>query len=180
MLKLKFGANALGPQKYKGTLFVKKESGEVPYEFEGEYFVAAPSATISATQMNVLYIGVDNPISISVPGANSKDIEASMTNGTLKKVKDGEYIATVTKPGKSVISVAAVVGGKKMNMGSMDYRVKTIPKPTAKVGNYEGGRIPKESLLAQGGLRVSMEGFDYAMVSPGHCPARNSPQDCFI
>ncbi len=161
MLKLKFGANALGPQKYKGTLFVKKESGEVPYEFEGEYFVAAPSATISATQMNVLYIGVDNPISISVPGANSKDIEASMTNGTLKKVKDGEYIATVTKPGKSVISVAAVVGGKKMNMGSMDYRVKTIPKPTAKVGNYEGGRIPKESLLAQGGLRVSMEGFDF-------------------
>jgi gliding motility-associated protein GldM len=50
MLKLKFGANALGEQKYKGTIFVKKETGEKAYDFEGEYFVAAPSATISPTK----------------------------------------------------------------------------------------------------------------------------------
>ena len=53
------------------------------------------------------------------------------------------------------------MGGKNMNMGTMDFRCKVIPKPTAMVGTYTGGRIPKESLLTQGGLRVSMEGFDF-------------------
>ncbi len=163
MLKLKFGAGAIGPQKYSGTLYVKKESGAVPYDFQGEYFVAAPSATISPTKMNVLYIGVENPISVSVPGANSKDVNVSATGAgiSLRKVKDGEYIATVKSQGKASINVTANMGGKNMNMGTMDFRCKVIPKPTAMVGTYTGGRIPKESLLTQGGLRVSMEGFDF-------------------
>ena len=163
MLKLKFPAGALGNQKYNGTLFVKKDSGPVPYDFELEYFVAAPSATISPTKMNVLYIGVDNPISVSVPGANSKDVNVTATGAgiTLKKVKDGEYLATVKSQGKATISVSANMSGKTMNMGTMEFRCKAIPKPTAMVGTYTGGRIPKESLLTQGGLRVSMEGFDF-------------------
>lgn len=163
MLKLKFPAGALGNQKYNGTLFVKKDSGPVPYDFELEYFVAAPSATISPTKMNVLYIGVDNPISVSVPGANSKDVNVTATGAgiTLKKVKDGEYLATVKSQGKATISVSATMSGKTMNMGTMEFRCKAIPKPTAMVGTYTGGRIPKESLLTQGGLRVSMEGFDF-------------------
>lgn len=163
MLKLKFGAGAIGPQKYSGTLYVKKESGAVPYDFQGEYFVAAPSATISPTKMNVLYIGVENPISVSVPGANSKDVNVSATGAgiSLRKVKDGEYVATVKSQGKASINVTANMGGKNMNMGTMDFRCKVIPKPTAMVGTYTGGRIPKESLLTQGGLRVSMEGFDF-------------------
>lgn len=163
MLKLKFGAGAIGPQKYSGTLYVKKESGAVPYDFQGEYFVAAPSATISPTKMNVLYIGVENPISVSVPGANSKDVNVSATGAgiSLRKIKDGEYVATVKSQGKASINVTANMGGKNMNMGTMDFRCKVIPKPTAMVGTYTGGRIPKESLLTQGGLRVSMEGFDF-------------------
>ena len=163
MLKLKFPAGALGNQKFNGTLFVKKDSGLVPYDFELEYFVAAPSATISPTKMNVLYIGVDNPISVSVPGANSKDVNVTATGAgiTLKKVKDGEYLATVKSQGKATISVSANMSGKTMNMGTMEFRCKAIPKPTAMVGTYTGGRIPKESLLTQGGLRVSMEGFDF-------------------
>ena len=163
MLKLKFAAGAIGPQKYSGTLFVKKETGAVPYDFEGEYFVAAPSATISPTKMNVLYIGVENPISVSVPGVNSKDVNVTATGAgiTIKKVKDGDFIATVKSQGKASVSVSAMMNGKTMNMGTMDFRCKAIPKPTAMVGTYSGGRIPKESLLTQGGLRVSMEGFDF-------------------
>ncbi len=163
MLKLKFAAGAIGPQKYSGTLFVKKETGAVPYDFEAEYFVAAPSATISPTKMNVLYIGVENPISVSVPGVNSKDVNVTATGAgiTIKKVKDGDFIATVKSQGKASVSVSAMMNGKTMNMGTMDFRCKAIPKPTAMVGTYSGGRIPKESLLTQGGLRVSMEGFDF-------------------
>lgn len=163
MLKLKFGAGALGQQKYKGTIFVKKETGEVPYEFESEYFVAAPSATISPTNMNVFYIGVDNPVSISVPGANSKDIVATVSGAgaTLTKVKDGEYTVKVTKQETCQINVKAKIGGKEMDMGTMKFRTKRIPNPIAMVGKQQGGKIDKDVLAAQGGLRVEKGDFDF-------------------
>lgn len=163
MLKLKFGAGALGQQKYKGTIFVKKETGEVPYEFESEYFVAAPSATISPTNMNVFYIGVDNPVSISVPGANSKDIVATVSGAgaTLTKVKDGEYTVKVTKQEICQINVRAKIAGKEMDMGTMKFRTKRIPNPIAMVGKQQGGKIDKDVLAAQGGLRVEKGDFDF-------------------
>ncbi len=163
MLKLKFGAGALGQQKYKGTIFVKKETEEVPYEFESEYFVAAPSATISPTNMNVFYIGVDNPLSISVPGANSKDIVATISGagGVLTKVKDGEYTVKVSKQETCQINVRAKIGGKEMDMGTMKFRTKRIPNPIAMVGKQQGGKIDKDVLAAQGGLRVEKGDFDF-------------------
>lgn len=162
MLKLKFGANALGEQKYKGTIFVKKETGEKAYDFEGEYFVAAPSATISATKMNVFYIGVENPVSISVPGANSKDIVATATGAgaTLKKEKDGEYTVRVEKQGSCQINVKAKIAGKEMDMGTMKFRTKKIPDPAAMFGKHKGGSIERE-VLAGATLRISPEGFDF-------------------
>lgn len=168
-LKLKFGAGALGPQKYKGTVYVKKDVGESPYEFEGEYFVAAPSATISATKMNVFYIGVDNPVKVGAPGIKTEDLIVTIggsPGATIKKdpstKEPGCYIVNVKSQGtKAVIKVAAKIGNQTRDLGSQDYRIKVIPKPTVKVGNYQGGRIAKESLLAQGGFRVAMEGFDF-------------------
>ncbi|MBQ9253502.1 MAG: gliding motility protein GldM [Bacteroidales bacterium] len=164
-LKLKFGAGALGPQKYKGTVYVKKDVGEEPYDFEGEYFVAAPSATISATKMNVFYIGVDNPIEVGAPGIKSEDLIVTIggsPGATIKKVGTGSYIVNVKSQGtKAVITASAKVGNQTRVLGSQEYRIKVIPKPTVKVGNYQGGRVAKESLLAQGGFRVAMEGFDF-------------------
>ena len=157
------GAGALGPKKYTGRVFVKKENGEMPYDFSGEYFVAAPSATISATKMNVLYIGVDNPISVGAPGVRSEDLQVSLNGagGSIRKTGTGEYIATVKSQGKATIGVSAKIGGQMKNLGAMEYRVKTIPRPTVKIGNLQGGRVSKEELAAQGGFRVTVEGFDF-------------------
>ncbi|MBO6118336.1 MAG: gliding motility protein GldM [Bacteroidales bacterium] len=162
-LRLKMGAGALGPKKYTGRVFVKKENGEMPYDFAGEYFVAAPSATISATKMNVLYIGVDNPISVGAPGVRSEDLQVSLNGagGSIRKTGTGEYIATVKSQGKATIGVSAKIGGQMKNLGAMEYRVKTIPRPTVKIGNLQGGRVSKEELAAQGGFRVTVEGFDF-------------------
>lgn len=163
-LKLKFGAGALGPQKYKGTVYVKRETGEIPYDFEGEYFVAAPSVTISATKMNVFYIGVDNPVSVGAPGVNSKDLIVNIagSNGaTIRPDGKGAYIVNVKTQGKCTITAAARIGNRIQNLGSMEFRIKMMPKPTVKIGTYSGGKIAKETLLAMKGFRVDMEGFDF-------------------
>lgn len=164
VIRLQFPASSIGPQKYSGTVFVKGESGDEPYPFSGEYFVAAPAVTISPTKMNVFYIGVDNPVSISSPGASSEQLITSITGGggaTLKKVSPGNYIVNVKTQQEVLISVDANINGKITKQGSMAFRVKQMPKPKALVGSSEGGRIAKEILVAQGGLKVVMEGFDF-------------------
>ena len=164
MLKLKFGANALGEQKYKGTVFVKKETGSVPYEFEGEYFVAAPSVTVSPTNLQLFYIGIPNPISVSVPGASLKDITVTVSGAgaTLDKVSDGQYTVTPKKQGERVkVHVRAKIAGKEMDMGVAEFRTKNIPAPEALVGKQKDGRIEKGALKGIGGIRIDKGGFDF-------------------
>ena len=54
---------------YTGWLQVTHGDGTVTrHDFASSYTVIEPTATVSATMMNVLYAGIDNPVSISVPG----------------------------------------------------------------------------------------------------------------
>ncbi len=162
-LRLKIGGGALGKRTYKGTVYVKKETGRTPYDFAGEFFVAPPSVTISPTNMNVLYCGVDNPISVAAPGVNSNDLIVTMTGGggTIRKNPNGTYIVNVKQPGKATISVSAKLNGTNKAMGSMDFRCKQIPKMSAKLGTLSGGAIAKEVLGAQSSLRIDPNGFDF-------------------
>ena len=58
-----------GIQTLQGYLEVDKPDGTVEkLPFESTYFVSEPVATVSNTMMNVMYAGIDNPLSISVPG----------------------------------------------------------------------------------------------------------------
>ena len=44
------------------------------FHFKDEFIVARPGITISPTKMNVFYIGVENPVAISVPGGPERII----------------------------------------------------------------------------------------------------------
>lgn len=48
--------------------------------------------------MNVIYIGIDNPVSISVPGVPNDKVSVSTEGGglSLKKVTGEQYIARAT------------------------------------------------------------------------------------
>ena len=46
--------------------------------------------------MNVLYAGIDNPISISVPGIPTQAVQATMSGGTLTRSGNG----WIARPGK--------------------------------------------------------------------------------
>ena len=127
-----------------------------------EYMVAPPMAVVSPTKMNVLYIGVDNPIEISVPGFRDDQISAGCSGGSLSKAGKGGWIARVTKAGKCNISVTVKddKGGSR-SMGSKEFRVKRIPDPVPTVAKLKGGQIAKNMLQAQSGVEATLEGFDF-------------------
>lgn len=161
--------HSLSPSiKWGGLIELKTPSGVINYPFEADYQVGEVGLVVSPTKMNVFYIGVDNPVDISVPGVPKENIVATMTNGTIREDKTtGGWIvrpATGDLTGKkTTISVNAEVHGKKREMGSVAFRVKTVPDPVAKVAMSKGGVLQRSMLLAQTGVFCEIENFDFEM-----------------
>ncbi len=158
-------ASKVGTFKWGGLIKYKTPEGNInDYKFEGEYQVGSPSVTISPTKMNVFYLGIANPISVSVPGIASENLEVSVSNGRI--VKSGEdylvYPAKVDILGKNTsISVTAKMNGESRPMGSMVFRVKEVPDPLATIGGKNGGNLRKEEIMAEDGIFAELKDFDF-------------------
>lgn len=161
------GANVPGERRVHGVVYMVKDGAEVEYPFDESYFVAQPVAVVELVKMNVVYAGIDNPVSIGVPGVASKDITPTITTGNATIVKDageGNYIIKPSKIGKMSLSVSAKIDGQNKNMGSKEIRIKRIPKPSLRIGNFKtGDQVSKTEITANPVLRVSMEDFDFQL-----------------
>lgn len=156
-----------GVKKWGGAIKVAKPDGtQEIYTFQSEYQVAKPAITVSPTKMNVLYIGVDNPLSIAAPGVAAEKTFPSISAGTLTpvNVKNGEYIAKVTSGTKeAIITVMGELNGQKKKMGEFKFRVKTVPNPEAQVNGKHDGVITKGELEAAGAVIAKMVNFDFEL-----------------
>jgi len=152
-------ASGEGPHKIPATLSVKSVDGSAPktYNFEIDYMVAKPSAVVSPDKMNVLYIGVPNPVSVSAPGVPKESIKVSMSGGSLSG-SGGHYIATVNALGTAKITVT---GEKGMVLGTSEFRVKRIPDPKAQFAGKTGGVTSAANIRAQNRLFAKLENFDF-------------------
>lgn len=156
-------ANGIGNKNYEGIVRVKKPTGGYDlYPFYADYEVAPPSGfSISPTKMNVLYIGVDNPIDITVSGAKSDtDVKASISNGTLIKQGNGKYIAKVTQPGIVKVNVSANVNDKTESFAPMEFRALRIPDPQISLCGFKtSNKMNKSKIKACSGLVAQNEDF---------------------
>jgi len=158
---------AVGMQNWGGLISMKTESGTKTYPFKGSYLVANKTAVVSPVNMNILYLEVDNPLQISVPGFSAGEITASISNGSIsaKKKSAGEYIARPSKKGKASVTLYAKIDSKKTKMGSVEFRVKEVPPPKAKVqlAKQAGGSlvIEKMQLVNSGGVLAELKDFDF-------------------
>lgn len=164
-----FSAGATGQFDYKGYLEVPHGDGTVTrHPFESSYTVIEPTATVSATMMNVLYAGIDNPISISVPGVANNAVSATMTNGSLVR-KGDEWVAHPTKVGeKATVTVTAQMDGHPLQVAQTDFRVRKLPDPTPYIAfkdasgqenRYKGGGrgLSKTLLLSAPGIEAAID-----------------------
>lgn len=149
--------------------FIEMLNGDgetVKRDFTQKYTVVAPSATVSADIMNVLYAGYDNPMSVSVPGIPSNKLHVSMTGGALTQKGDGHYIARPTTPGgEAVFTVSAQNEGRTQEMGKFTFRVRKLPDPTAFIAyateggeeHFTGGSLTKQILMNTEGIGAAID-----------------------
>ena len=155
--------NSEGVFSWGATIRVKQTDGTVK-EYrttEQKYQVSRPSAVVSPDKMNVFYVGVPNPVSVSAPGIPKEKMRLSMSGGNITGA-NGKYVVTVTTPGTTArVSVTADLDGKIQNVGTSDFRIKRIPDPKAKFGGKTGGTMSSVAIKEQGALFAMLDNFDF-------------------
>ncbi len=120
------------------------------------YTVGNPTGiTVSADKVKVLYIGLQNPLTIQAGGVGAERVNASIDNGTLTKGQGGQYISEPAKAG--IANITVFKDGKAV--GNDQFRVKDVPDPIAMVGASKGGHMKANDFKAQVGVRADLENF---------------------
>ncbi|MGB0884999.1 MAG: GldM family protein [Chitinophagales bacterium] len=180
---------SVGQNAYAGAIKIENPAGGFDwYPFKSSYEGAAAGGfSASPTKMNVLYIGVDNPMSITVGDAKPGSERASLSGGSISKSGNG-WVAKVSKQGEATLTASGTTpDGNPTKSFSAKFRVKRIPDPVPTLGGkLQGGNIQKGTLAAQTGIiallkdfdfdaRFTVASYDFTLVSKGEVlPARGN------
>ncbi|MEZ5047333.1 MAG: GldM family protein [Chitinophagaceae bacterium] len=150
-----------------GTKTVQRRTITLPKP--ATYYVGEAQASISLDKMNVMYVGLENPITVAASGVPANAISLSTENCTLNKTDGiGKYTSTVTKPGsKAKITLSGkLADGTTKTFGTYEYRVKIVPSPYPMIAQKRGGTIAANALKAQEVVFAKLEDFVYDLDFP--------------
>lgn len=121
------------------------------------YTVGQASTAIALPEMNVLYIGYPNKVTVTAAGVGAEKINITTTGGNVSKTANGEFIVHVSNQTDNFI-ITAIADGK--TLGSSTYRVRLMPGATASVGGKKSGEnVNAATLAAQPGVGAGIENF---------------------
>jgi gliding motility-associated protein GldM len=134
-----------------------------------EYMVGSANASIALDKMNVLYIGIDNPITIAASGGGDDKVRAEIVGGggQLIRMGGGKYNCRVSQiTDKCIVNV--YVDNKLA--GASEFRVQPLPEASAYVGGKQSGeQMSAGEFRNQAGVQVGVKNFpmklDYSVVS---------------
>jgi gliding motility-associated protein GldM len=159
---LKMQAGGVGSRSVPVRIVYTDQDGkQQTIEKNVEYTVGSANASIALDKMNVLYIGVDNPVTIAASGGGDDKVQASITQGSLTRVGGGRYIARVNSVADDV-RINVSVDGKLA--GAAQFRVRTIPEAQAYVGGQaSGANMTAGAFRAQGGVSAGIKNFPFEL-----------------
>jgi len=134
--------------------FTGEDGKPVPISKTVEYVVGVPGgAAVMLDKMNVFYIGVPNPVTIS-SGSGWDKTTVSMTGGSISGSGSNR---TVTVSGGTTASITVTADGKS---SSFPFRIKRIPDPVFKIGGGKA-RMPAVEFKNQQYCRADLAAFDF-------------------
>ncbi|WP_118949982.1 type IX secretion system motor protein PorM/GldM [Taibaiella helva] len=160
---LKIKASGAGPKTVNGVITIETNGEKESYPYKFEYTVGSAGASLQLDKMNVMYIGVDNPVTLSASGYNIEDVTLNMPWAEKASAGKGKYNVRVNKQGTFDWSISATGRGGSTggNISTGKIRVKYIPAPTATVGGIATGRMEAAKAKVQQGVIAKLDNFDF-------------------
>jgi gliding motility-associated protein GldM len=162
-VKLNVNAGSAGDHQIKGVLIFKQNGKDIEVLVDKSFSVIPKpnQAIVSADKMNVVYRGIENPITVSMPGVPENNVSASAPG--LKRVRGSQYTVTPTTGTELKINVTGEIEGEKITSSTI-FRIKSLPRPTPTVrGQVQEGaaiQMPKNALKVSP-IGATFENFDF-------------------
>ncbi|GHA24734.1 gliding motility protein GldM [Salinimicrobium marinum] len=161
-VQLNFPAGNVGEQEISGELQFQEGDSIVRIPVSSSYAVIPKpnSAVISADKMNVVYRGVANPLTISIPGVGNVSANAP---GLRSAGGAGSYVIDVTtlQAREVTINVSGQLPGGESVSDSKTFRVKDIPRPVGTVRGEDGTVRMQRNTLEIATIGAALPDFDF-------------------
>jgi gliding motility-associated protein GldM len=165
--KYKVTGMSPGEFNYKVNISVPGPGGKMEnLVAEAKYSVFPPMAAISADELNVFYVGLDNPISVAVAGVDGRNVVVTSTAGQLVPIGGGgryKVLFPSRTTNEAIISVSAKMkDGRVANMGSKKFKIRNVPRPVFKAGAIGFDKaVQLSALRVQSTALAFLDGFVY-------------------
>lgn len=155
-----------------GKLFFERNKEELSVDVNQQISVIDKpnDAVISADQMKVVYQGLPNPLSISIPGIPNDKLMVSAENGSITRIGTKfEAIPDGDKPGQFMkIFVSGEINGQQIQAPPQDFKIKPLPPAFGSIDLGDLGKIAKgdvsKSFLPAGIIGAKFpDDFDYQL-----------------
>lgn len=138
----------------KDNILAKANVNNARMQSQGPIYAFGNYALLD--KMNVLYVGVDNPITI-FPNNDKGKISISYNLGSVSYSGEaGRYNLRPTKVGLDTLLI-------KNNEKIIKYpvRIKSLPDPTVFIGNTNGGNISSATFKASGSIQARLPNTEF-------------------
>ncbi len=163
-VSLEFPAGNVGEQEITGELQFLEGDSLVTIPVKNSYSVIPKpnSAVISADKMNVVYRGVKNPMTISIPGVGNVTAQAP---GLSAAGGAGNYVMDVTtvQAREVTINVSGKLPGGESVSDSKSFRIKDIPRPVGTIRGEDGAVKMQRNSLEASTVGASLPDFDFEL-----------------
>lgn len=128
-----------------------------PPALPAEELPVEPFVNLTASKMNVVYVGIPNPLNLQSIGVNLNDLEVWASPPGYITEHEKMYSLNMGTPGLQTVSVRQ---NRKL-LNEFTFRAKPLPDPVAKLGNNPSGKMSVGEFKAQRGLAAMLENFDF-------------------
>ncbi|MBC7450634.1 MAG: gliding motility protein GldM [Cytophagales bacterium] len=141
--KVKFKASANSydsegnsKQTWKGAITIKNKSKDTTFTLDVPYVVARPVIQIQSASVNALYLRCGNELNVQVPALGATYAPTFTASGaSITKLPQKGFIVVIPN---NPTGVKLNVASNGTAIGSQDFKVRGIPKPTIQV--LSGGK----------------------------------------
>ena len=160
-VKMLISAGNPGDHEIAGTLIYMQDGVETPVPVQNSFStISKPNAAvIAADKMNVVYRGVANPMTISIPGIPDNKVTASAPG--LTRRSGSQYVMNPGTGRTVTITASGVLpDGQRINTPA-EFRIKDIPRPAGSVRGEAGSVSMPRTNLEISTVGALLEDFDF-------------------
>jgi len=166
---LPLNTSGIGEKKIGGVITLTDASGKAQqFPFTHTYnVIAGPQEVkleqgllLSADKMNVMYRGLQNPVSGSILGADNSKLSLSASSGIVSSTGKGKWNIKPTTGNTISLTLSGTDPSGKRISQVFEYRIKNVPPPQGQMRGQNALSMPANSIKNQT-VQAAIPDFDF-------------------